>query len=778
MLQRNIEHHSVRAPRPRELRGAPQSQDGEADALLGILRSIRRNARMILAIAIAGTALATVVIFMITPKYQATVTLLVDPRQTKILEGAEVVGRPGTDNGAIESEVELLTSDRTMRQVISKLGLQNDDEFNGSGSLLELVKATVMLPLRLIFGDKRAIDPLSPIVDRLGKAVEAKRRGLTYVIELNALSRDPEKAARIANAFAEIYLADQLTAKSEATDRASHWLQGRTEEMRARLEKSEKALEQYKAEAGLFDPGGENLSDRQISQLNDQLVAARAQAAAARSKYEQLQQVTPERLRSAAASPDVLQSGVVSNLRAQYADVAKQQAERETRYGSGHPMVATGRAQLADIERQITAEIRRIVTSAKNEYEIAKSRQESLEASLDELKERAAHFNQAAVKLHELEREAQANRDLFQSFLSRAKQTAELNFQIPDSRVVSAATPPSSPSYPRRALVIALAFFGSLGLGTALALARSAFGRGFRRSFEIETALGLQPLASIPLVGRQFGNPLPLLGQKSQLALANARSDAAPAGSGARGNGASQLARLLLRKPDSPFAESIRSLYLTLRRQSGGRKIGVLLVTSALPHEGKSTVAVNLARVAARAGSKVLLIDGDLRKPSISSVLEIDSGSSLVDLLREEGDLDASVTQDPSSGLYTIAGARRASGDEAIGLLTSERLARLIQSARNVFDLVVIDTSPLLAVADSRLLLELADAAILVVASERTSRDALMTALSESPELESKLAGVVLNGTDDIERYYRYGSASTVAAEPTPGTRHHAAEQP
>lgn len=189
-------------------------------------------------------------------------------------------------------------------------------------------------------------------------------------------------------------------------------------------------------------------------------------------------------------------------------------------------------------------------------------------------------------------------------------------------------------------------------------------------------------------------------------------------------------------------------------------------------------MAVNLARVAARAGSKVLLIDGDLRKPSISSVLEIDNGASLVDLLREEGDLDASVTQDPSSGLYTIAGARRASGDEAIGLLTSERLARLIQSARNVFDLVVIDTSPLLAVADSRLLLELADAAILVVASERTSRDALMTALSESPELESKLAGVVLNGTDDIERYYRYGSASPVAAEPTPGTRHHAAEQP
>lgn len=764
MLQRSIDHYSARLVPNGDRRESPP-RDRETDALLGIVRTIRRNAKMIAVITLVGTCVGTAVIFSVTPKYLATVTILVDPRQTKVLEDAQVVGRPGTDNGAIESEVELLQSEKVTRQVVNKLHLVDDEEFNGSGGLLSLVKSTLLLPIRAIFGHDDSGDPVTAVANRLDKETEAKRRGLTYVIELDAWSRNAEKAARIANTYAAVYLDDQLEAKSDATKRASDWLKGRTAEMKARLETSEKALETYKSENGLFDPGGENLSDRQISALNDQLVDARAKAAAAQAKYEQLKQVTPERLRSAAASPDVLQSPVVSNLRAQYADIAKQQAERESRYGAGHPMVAAGRAQLADTERQITAEIRRIVTSARTEYEMAKSRQESLEASLDDLKQKAAHFNQVAVKMHELEREAQANRDLFQAFLSRAKQTAEMNLQIPDSRVVSKATPPANPSYPKRALVIALAFFGSLGLGTALALARNAFGQGFRRSHEIEAALGLHPLASVPLVGAEFGR---IRSHKRQVQLELLKpGESRDIDRSERRSDARQLAALSIKAPDSAFAESIRTLYYGLRRQAAGRKIGVVLVTSSLPHEGKSTVVVNLARVAANAGDNVLLIDADLRKPAIASALNIDADRSLVDVLTGVSDLSTSVKRDPSSGLYAIAGANQASGADAIGLLTSEPMSRLIGRSREVFDLVVIDSSPL-SIADPHVLVEHADSVVLVVASERTSRDAVQTMLSESPELESKLAGVVLNGAvDDFDRYYRYArDGSSVVSAP------------
>jgi len=756
MLQRSIDHHPG-FPVAHDRRPAPP-RDAEADALMSMLRTVRRSLKMIAVVTIAGTIIAAAVVFGLTPKYLATVTVLVDSRQTKILQDAEVVGRPGTDNGAIESEVELLKSDRVMREVAQRLDLKNDPEFNGGNGILSILKTAIVVPLRALFGrgEEGDKDELAGIVARLDKETDAKRRGLTYVIELNAWSEVPAKAARIANTFAAVYLDNQLAAKSDATERASTWLASRSSEQKAKLEQSERVLEDYKAKNGLFNPGGENLSDRQVSQLNDQLVDARARAAEAQAKYERLRQVTPERLRLAAASPDVLQSQVVSNLRGQYADIVKQQAEREARYGAGHPMVVAGRAQLSRIEGQITQEIQRIVSSAKTEFEMAKSREASLEASLDELKGRAAEFNQASIKMHELEREVEANRNLYEAFLSRAKQTAALNLQVPDSRVVSQAEPPPNPSFPRRGLSIALAFIGSLGLGIAFALARSAFGHGFRSATDIESTLGLQPLVSIPLVDGRFG-AASLEGRSPSLRALAHRADG-EAGPQRRNGDAGRLAGLSLKRPNSPFAESIRALYMRLRRQANEGKIGVGIVVSALPHEGKSTVAANLARVAARAGEKVLLIDGDLRKPSVAAALGLPDEPGLADVLAGDSDLGASVKRDAASGLYVIGGVRPMSGTDVIRLLSSGQMTGLIRQAREAFELVILDTSPMLATAEADVLVDQADFAVLVVASERTSRDAVLTMLSESPDLERKIAGVVLNGTsDDFRRYDRYG---------------------
>lgn len=738
--------------RPRVLRAQPRSREAETDAVIEIVRCLRRNVRLIIATTVIGTAIAVAAVLSITPQYRATVAVLVDSRQTKLLQDAEVVGRPSTDNAGIESEVELLQSDALTRQVADKMNLQSDDELGAPDGFVARLKSLVLLPVRMAFGSREVADPLAAVTDRLRSAIAARRRGLTYVIELNAWSREAGKAANIANTFAELYLSDQIAAKADATKRASQWLNERVEEMRGRLAASEKALEAYKAEAGLFDPGGENLSDRQIGQLNDQLVDARAKAAAAFAKYEQLKQVTPERLRSAAASADVLQSAVVANLRGQYADAARQQAERESRYGPQHPQVATGRAQVNDIERQITAEISRIVTSAKSEYEIAKARQVSLEASLDELKERAAQYNQAGVRLRELDRDVQANRDLFQSFLARAKQTSELSMQVPDSRIVSPARVPTATSYPRKGLVLGLGLFGSLGLGIALALARDAFGRGFRRPAELEREFGLQPLASIPLVGSEKDRL-----QRPNLADINRRSLKAGAKSHSR-----LLNDVILDQPESAFSESIRTLYLSLKQQSSDRQIGVVLVTSALPGEGKSTVALNLACTASQAGDNVLLIDGDLRRPTLAGALNLPGDVGLADLLAGRSDLTTAVRHEPRTGLYAIAGSHGVSGAAALALLSSLRMKRLVDHSRDVFDLVVVDASPLLPVADARLLLEQADGAVMVVASERTSRDAVTAALQENPELTDKIVGVVLNGaTEEFARYY--GDQKTVS---------------
>ena len=761
MLQRSIELKNALPAAHAEGRGR---REAETDAIVDILRCLKRNVRMIAAITLCGTAIAIAAVFSITPQYRATTSVLLDPRQTKILQDAEVVGRPGTDNGAIESEVELIQSDALARKVAEKLDLVNDDEFGSSGGILSVIKSIVLLPARLLSSGSGAGDPLSGVVDRLQKATSAKRRGLTYVIELSAWSRDAVKAAEIANTYVDLYLAEQIAAKSEVTSRASRWLNERVDEMRGRVSASEKALETYKAEAGLFDGGaGENLSNRQLGQLNDQLIDARAKAASAHAKFEQLKQITPERLRSAAASPDVLQSSVVSNLRGQYADAARQQAEREARYGPQHPIVASGRAQVVDLERQIGAEINRIVTSAKTEFEMAKARQESLEASLDELKTKAAQFNQAGVKLRELERDVQANRDLFQSFLARAKQTSELSLQVADSRVVSAARVPTSTSHPKKGLMIGLGLFGSLGLGMALALGRDAFGRGFRRSADLEREIGLQPLASIPRVElRSSGRSLMLPGLMSRQGEGVGR---ALPDKGRDNNFEQLLSDYALNEPDSSFAESIRTLYLSLKQQGLQRRRAVVLVTAALPGEGKATVALNLARTAAQTGEDVLLIDGDLRRPSLGNAMHLQGDKGLNDFLAGRSDLAATVQHEARTNLYTIAGQRGVPGTQSIALLSSRRMTQLIDHARDVFDLVVVDASPLLPVADARILLERADSVVMVVASEKTSRDAVTAVFRENPELTEKVAGVVLNGVvDDFERYY--GNPKRTFADP------------
>ncbi len=752
MLQRNIELRDTSRGLARV--DVRDRREVETDAIIDILRCLKRNARMIAVIALAGTTISVAAVLSITPQYQATTSVLIDPRQTKILQDAEVVGRPGTDNGAIESEVELIQSDALVRQVATKLDLRNDDEFGTSGGLFSSIKSLIMLPFRLLSSGVTESDPLSGVVDRLQKATSAKRRGLTYVIELNAWSQEAQKAADIANTFAELYLADQIAAKSEVTSRASRWLNERVEEMRGRVAASEKAFEAYRAEAGLFDAGGENLSTRQVGQLNDQLIDARAKAASAHAKYEQLKQITPERLRSAAASPDVLQSSVVSNLRGQYADAARQQAEREARYGPQHPIVVTGRAQVVDLERQITSEINRIVTSAKTEFEMARARQDSLEASLDELKEKAAQFNQASVRLRELERDVQANRDLFQSFLARAKQTSELSLQVADSRVVSPARVPSATSYPRKGLIIGLGLFGSLGLGMALALGRDAFGRGFRRSADLEREIGVQPLASIPRVELRSGSrSLSLPGLKSRPTEFGGQTISSG------GNSSDAFDRLFadfgLNQPDSAFSESIRTLYLSLKQQGLQRRMGVVLVTSALPGEGKSTVALNLARTAAQTGEDVLLIDGDLRRPTLANAMNLSGEGGLTEFLSGHSDLASAVKHEARTNLYAIAGRRGGPGTQSLALLSSRRMSQLLEHARDVFDLVIIDSSPLLPVADARILLERTDAAVMVVASERTSRDAVSAVFREIPEIADKVAGVVLNGVvDEFQRYY------------------------
>ncbi len=763
MLQRSIDRsplgssHEVALP----VHGWQLQPRQDAELLPAAFGVLRRHVKIIAVTVLIGMLVTVGVLLNITSQYKASVVVFVDPRRSQIFKDRDVVGLPGpgTDGGLVDSQAELMRSPALLRQVAQKLDLLNDYEFTQT-SVLGQIKGILLLPLRLLSGSRGNDDPLAPIVEALARKVEAKRRTVTFVIELTAWSQDSQKAARIANTLAELYLEDQSRAKTAIASRASKWLNEQVDELRKRVTASEQAYEDYRAKFGLYDTGGESLSNRQMGQLNDQLATARARLAESRGRYEELKKITPKTLATAAALPDVLQSSVVSNLRGQYAELARRRAELVTRYGPKHPQVPVVQAQVDDMTGQITQEINRVVASARLDFEAALSREQSLQQTLDRLKNNTAEFNQAAVRLHELERDAQVNREMFQAFLARAKDTAaQSGAELPDSRIAASATAAPAPSYPPRLLFAGLGLFGSVGIGIALAFVFDAFGRGLRTVEDVEDRLGLHPIIPIPKVEERPWLPFtsaPPLGDLRWLNVAPPRREARTSRFATEHAGIARMASIALDQPDSGFAEGIRTLQFAMRRAAAERDMTHVLVTSALPGEGKSTVSVNLARAAAAADSRVLLIDADLRHPSLANALGLRSPAGLSDVIAGQCELQDAFRQDPRTGLFVIGGSQRLHGADALSLLGSAEMDSLLTFARRCFDLVIIDSAPLLPIADTRVLTDLVDGVVMVIASEETSSDAVATAMRESPGIRERIVGVALNRTpDEFHRYYR-----------------------
>jgi exopolysaccharide transport family protein len=751
-------------------------EEGKTDVLSSNLHEVisilRRKGRLIAGIVIIGTFLAILVAFSLTRYYTSTVTLLVDPRQSNAVDLEGSVGGIGTDLAAIESEVELLKSRAVAERVVKKLDLENDPEFAPKTSVIGALKGAIG---QLFSSDEMVEQPLDDsdvnpaIVSSVQKGFTANRKGLTYVLEAHYTSELPQKAARIANTFADEYLVDQLEAKFEATKRANEWLNDRVSELRERVRTAERAVEQFKSENNLVDTGGVSLNEQQVTQLNEQLILARAKAAESLARVQQIERVDSSG-GSAAAFADALQSQVIASLRSKYAEIAREEAELSSKYGPRHPSVINVRAQLGDINRQIKEEIGRIVATSRNEYEVAKSRVASIETSLDELKQQFGQGNQAAVQLRELEREAQATRALFESFLGKFKETQQQeSLQTADTRIIAKALVPSVPSHPRRSLIIAIGFVLSAGFAIGLAFLLEFLDSGIHTRERLEEVTGARQLATIPTVAElksksvradwftRFLRRLKPAKEKTSLEPRTPKQLAA----------ARTMNRMVLDKPLSSYTESIRSLRMGIKFTSIDDPARIIMVTSALPGEGKSTTAANLAQYAANTGEKVLLIDADLRHPALTTALRSGSdrlatpSAGLIDLITGRVALADVTAVDEQSGLRFIAGRSDQKITHTAELLASERMKRFLASAREAFDLIVVDSSPLLPVVDSRALLDAVDGVVMVVAWERTERSAVKLAMREAAGIEDKLLGAVLNDMDmDAAKHYDYYASS------------------
>jgi polysaccharide biosynthesis transport protein len=633
---------------------------GDVFDLRAIFRIVQRQLPVIAGLALIGALAATIYAFQLTPQYTASATLMIEPRKTKITDSEAVLSDIGKDWEAIQSEVELIRSLAVARRVAVKLGLAGPEATKRPeptiGSLLQSVSLTGPEPSPILEPD--GITPHAYAV-RGGFSVSRKRD--TYLIVVSYTHADPRFAARAANGFAEAYLADQLEAKLRATQNANAWLDQRLAELRDRVRESERAVEAYRAEHNLAQSDGETLTERQVADLNQQLVLARAKTAEARATLEQVREVI-EGGGEASSFANPLQSPAIAQLRGRLSELNRELAQLGAKYGVRHPAVVNVRAQMADVERQIGGEAQRILAAGENAYRAALSREDSIAASLREIRGEAAELSQAEIRLRELEREAAANRALFQSFLTRFKETSEqATLQTPDSRIIEAATVPGAPSKPNRKSIIFMGFALSLAAGAGLAFLLEQLDNGFRTGRQVEEVFGAPLLASVPLVEehqREAGLAARLeqvrsglLQRLKRLPWWHTEAEPEPDTPGAH-------ARRVIDNPLSPFTEAIRSLRMGIRYANLDQPARTVLITSALPGEGKSTLAANLAQHAANTGEKVLMIDMDLRRPTLTAIHAPEAVDGLVELLTGEALSGAVVRIDPETGLRFIPASR------------------------------------------------------------------------------------------------------------------------
>jgi capsular exopolysaccharide synthesis family protein len=462
---------------------------------------------------------------------------------------------------------------------------------------------------------------------------------------------------------------------------------------------------------------------QQISDLNAQLIVVRTARAEAEQRLARVRQAA-----QSVGGVDSIRSATTQALIDQEIAIKRRITDLAKEFGDRHPQMVAARADLADVQDKLQRETQKAQSALETEVNAARSRETAINRSIDQLRGKVGQSASAENQLRSLEREAEAGRSMLETFLARFEQaTAQLDASIneTDARVISRADVPNSASYPPVKLIVGLTFVVSALLATLLALLLEGLDRGYRSGEQIEKATGLRALGLVPTVG----------------------------GAG-RGNPAAYL----LRHPSSMFGESIRSLYTGILLSPDLAPPRKLLITSSQPKEGKTTISVCLGRMRALAGHKTVIIEADLRRPSVHRVLDIPRRPGLTEVVLGEAKLDDVLVEDKESGAFVLPAGKLA--PDPTEILSAPMMSDILQTLADRFELVVIDSPPLVAVADSRLLAPQVDAAILVVRWAVTPRQVVALAAKQLAEAGANITGAVLSLVDS-KKHARYGFADS-----------------
>ena len=704
----------------------PRSDDSQNDEL-GLNRLIEVFRRRVWVF-----ALTTAVVFVLvgaatlsaTRLYTATAQVQIDVRERRVLSDVESVvsGLPG-DTPAIETETEILQSRALAGRVVDALKLFEDPEFAPpeKPGLFDQVARVFGAAPQLSAAEAQAARTRAreAAITSLLHATRISRLGLTYIIDVSVTSPDAEKAAEIANSYAELYLTQQLETKYDTIARANEWLSNRLDDLRDEVQTKERQVELYRTQSGLLSAEGSTLTEQSIAQLNLELVTSRAALAERMARLRGVEASVAQG-GSPESAGEALSSPVIAQLRDRQADLARERAELSTKFGPKHPEMQRIATEQTNLDGQIQSQIRLIVDNLRNEVAIARQRVASIEESLSNQRTNLSANNLGAVKLGELEREAEASRTLYEAFLNRFKQIAEQSgIEQADARIQSRAVAPLAPSSPNTQLNLALGLVLGMGLGAMAVFLVELLERGMRTSDDVLRKIGVPCLGAVPYLDK---NARLVDGE-----LVSAEN-------------------YVLKRPVSAFGEALRGLRASLFFANPDRRVKVLAVTSAIPHEGKTTTSLGLARISALAGSRTVLVDCDLRRRSATHALGIEVEKGLTEVLFRNASLQDVIRKDPGSGVDVVPLAQAEFTPR--DLFSSDAMRQVIEQLRGKYDVVILDTAPVLPLADTRVLSALADSVLIVARWGRTPAALVKEAVDQLRQHNARIAGVVLEAVE------------------------------
>ena len=711
-----------------------EAEDDKID-VLQYLHIINRNKSGIAGLTFAVIAVTILVVFSLSPVFQASATLLIEAEEANVVSIEEVYRIDSSQREYYQTQFEILNSRKLAERVIRELDLRNHPEFDVDNPDNRSITSKILGYVAFWRSPKAASEDLKMqlVVSRFRNQLSILPVPNTQLVQLTFESEDARLAPLVVNTLGNAYVDSHLEARLELTQKASNWLTERLGGMRMELEAGERRLREFQESENLVDVSGvQTLTANELDELTRRLVQARNAASVAKSQVDAVGVSDEGYSAHWETLPGVLRDSLAQTLKADEAEALNVFNEVKRRYGPKHPTYISAASNLSSSEQAFRARVKLIVDGFDEQYQQALADQREVERSLDAAKGEIQSINRKTYELTQLQREVETSRQLYDMFFQRFQETNQTDFAAANARFVDVATQPFTPVKPRKFLIVALAGVLSLMVGVMLALLRVTLNNTIREAEDVEQKLGKAVLGVVPL-----------LTDKSQ-------ND--------------NVARSFSLSSDShTFQESIRSVRTSVLL-SGFENAGKLfLVTSALPGEGKTTISSNLAQAFGQMGS-VLLIDADMRRPSLARAYGLSKGVGLSELIAQSSTIDECVTK-TDEGIDVIPAGTVP--PNPLELLSSNSFERLLNELVARYDKIIIDSAPAQAVSDSLVLSQLVDGLVFVVKSDKTHVREVKNALERLDSVKAPLLGIVLNQFDAKAAmgtkgygYYGYGYAS------------------